>query len=107
MRKAVRLTNGQQALPIRIEFLLTKRELIDALCWTVKDEEDSDEWPTLSARQVVQQVRTALRENGDTLSLWFEGERRDRIEAVEAWAKPLIERAFGSAFDPHPLNTGS
>lgn len=99
MRRAVKLANGQQALPIRIEFLLTKRELVDALCWAVKDEDDPADWPDLTKRQVVERVRAALRESGDALSLWADEENVHRVKAIEAWARPLIERTFSSAFE--------
>lgn len=98
-RKAVRLTNGYQALPIRIEFLLTRRDLVDALCWSVKDEDDPADWPRLTARQVTERIRAALRENGEALSLWADEEHIRRAEAIEAWADPLIEQTFGAAFE--------
>lgn len=103
--KVVQLTNGDYALPMRIEFLLTKRELVDALCWTVKDEDDPDDWPKLTARQVTAKIRTALKENGDALALWAEDEHLRRVEAIEAWASSLIEQTFGRAFERAALRS--
>lgn len=97
--RAVRLVNGRAAIPVRIEYLADRDDLVNALAWTERDSARDEPLPELTRGQVVGRVRDTLYHGGiETCAYWtdnvYEQERQDQLQS---WAEACVERAYGAA----------
>jgi hypothetical protein len=91
-------TNGV-ALPIRIEFLMTRTELADALAYDMKGSQDGEPLPTLSRSRVLDIVRQTLRYAGESgQGCWSDYVSEVRYREIERWALATVERTLGDVF---------
>lgn len=95
--KAVRTRQGP-AVPLRIEFLMTRLDLVNALAWEVRDHDLDEPLPVFSPRKVLDVVRDVLFTNGNQFHYWGDSVLNpDQHKAVEQWAEATVERVFGNA----------
>ena len=117
MRSVVR-TNKGHALVMRLEYLLSRWQLVAALAWSVKDEApfadeeeevDPREAPALvklSRAEAWRRVTQAVRDTGSGYTWWSDGLDEEWADAVQAWAEREVRRCFAPLFlaagDPDP-----
>lgn len=84
------------AVPVRVEFLLTRDELIDALAWDVRH---MDVLPSVKSRkEAMARIVASIREAGEQHGLWHEYTGLSEAE-VQEWAAEIVDRCFGPLFD--------
>lgn len=103
LSKAVRLTSGRWAIPVRIEHLLTPDDLVNIFClYAVKEAYSSEELDALrfpTAAEAEKLVRDTLRHNADGPNWWSDHQGDDLGDGeVDEWAKEAVRRAFGLLF---------
>jgi hypothetical protein len=96
--RACKLTNGETAIPVRIEFLMVRDDLINALAWDVRHTE-VDELPELNRAQAVERVRFVLQEAGLVNLGYWHDHAIGREERIGKWAKATVDRTFGPLLD--------
>lgn len=94
--KAVTLTNGARAIPVRIEFFLTREDLVDALAYDRRHDGDED-LPELSKTQVVTAVRDTLASAGDQTYHYWVDYAVHHEQKLRSWAERHIDQVYGSA----------
>lgn len=101
--KVVRGTGGGYVMAIRLEFLLGRHDLVDALAWNHRDEPHDTEGNAglvdLTQVQARELVTEALRQTGARgYSWWSDGVSEEWSERVRAWAERQVRRCFRTAF---------
>ena len=101
--RAVPSSNGV-ALPVNVTFLLTPKDLVDALAYHVKDTSRGEPLPEPTYQQGVAMIRTVLRESGAFHYHYWPDAVADpiRAEQILSWATRQARRLFGMDFDPNP-----
>lgn len=95
----VRLQSGGVAIAFRVEFLLTREELISALLWNQRNLAN-EPMPPLSSTRVVAIIRETLRNDGELMiGYWSDSYSEHQAEIWYAWASALVDATFGSALD--------
>lgn len=86
-------------VPFRIQFWLGRETLVDALAWSVRNEDPDEPLPQLSDAKAVEVVRDTLWEAGGlNFRNWSDYINDDDREAViAAWAGVIVDRVFGPA----------
>lgn len=93
--RAIRTSNGP-AVPFRIDYRLTRWELVAALAWQYREPEEA--LPHLTNGQVVGMVRDTLRYAGDeAYASWRDHLSEQDTERIETWASEHVDRVFGKA----------
>jgi hypothetical protein len=96
----VPLKDGGKAIPFRMDFLLTREDLIRVLCFWQKDwsslwSVESQPLPELGKLQVDQTIRNMLRYTGwESFVFWSDGLRDEDVKVIWTWAEKTIERVY-------------
>lgn len=101
MVKAVTLTDGQLAIPLRVEYLLTRSEMVILLCYTQKDRTGDVDGPLprLSRADVITSIKSTLYTAGtENPGYWSDYTSERDTAAIAAWAEETVERHFGHMF---------
>jgi hypothetical protein len=84
------------ALAFRIEFMLNRADLINALCWSVRNNTYNDPLPTLTRIQATRRIQITLRYAGqENYGYWADGHGDAYVTQLESWAAEVVDRHFG------------
>lgn len=95
--KWVPLKSGGKAVPFRLDFLLTKDDLIRVLCYWQKDwtPQFAEPLPEMTWAYANQEVRNMLRYTGwESFVFWSDGLKEENAKVIWAWAEETIDRVY-------------
>lgn len=94
--KWVPLKSGGKAIPMRLDFLLTKDDLCRILCYWQREWRRGDgSLPDPPAATVREEIRTMLRYAGwESFYFWNDGVDDDVAKRIWTWAEVTVERVF-------------
>lgn len=93
--RAVRTKSRGVAVPLRVDFLLNRTDLIDALCYRFRNHDlDTETLPTLSRDKALEVVKDSLYDHGG-INLWMWTECAPDMTTLHEWGIQTVERLFG------------